>query len=136
MSFRRRTRNKLTVIAVAAGLLLLIALVVVWMSQPSQNSLKGTGSAAPQPVRLSFELPCTVQLADASTFYAALQRHDRPILSQMLTDKKIIMVHKGTALTIIPVDAVSKISFGDPPSTQVCYVPSDVMSSFQKHAYR
>ncbi len=128
----KKTYTNWLIGATAIGLILIAA--VLWLAlRPRPIPATAPPSGA---LQLTFDMPCAPQSSDAGPFYAALRARDKSTLSTFLANKKILMVKRATPLTISPDGPLAKVAFGDPKHPTTCYIPADVVSSFERNSYR
>jgi len=96
-----------------------------------------SADASPQFTRLPFALPCSVNTADASRFYAALRRGDRAEVTKMLAADRVQMIRKDTPLSINPGSLFATVLIEDGKQAQTsCFIPGDVVPSIELKAYK
>ncbi|HUH61477.1 MAG TPA: hypothetical protein VLZ50_00715 [Terracidiphilus sp.] len=95
-----------------------------------------SAAASHQFTRLPFALPCSMNTADVSQFYAALRRRDRAQVTRMFAADTIHMIPKDTPLSIVAGSPFAMITTEDKKqATTSCFIPGDVLPAIERKAY-
>lgn len=87
-------------------------------------------------IRFPFAVPCSSDSRDAATFYAALRRHDRAAVIQMLSQDKVHLIRKETPLEILDEKPLAIITTTSDKGSISCFVPSDVLPALESKAIK
>jgi hypothetical protein len=130
-----RTRTTLLLLTPAVAL---IAAAGVFLFYRHYHQHAGVSAeASPQFTRLPFALPCSMNTADASLFYAALRRGDRAEVTKILAADRIQMIRRDTPLSIYPGSLFATVLIEDGKQAPTsCFIPGDVVSAIERKAYK
>jgi hypothetical protein len=96
-----------------------------------------SAKASAQVTRLPFALPCSMNTADVSLFYAALRRGDRAQVVKMFAANRVQMIRKDTPLSISPGSLFAMVTTEDNKQLSTsCFIPSDVVPAIERKAYK
>lgn len=87
--------------------------------------------------RLPFALPCSMNTADVTLFYAALRRGDRAAVVGMFQANRIQMIRKDTPLSISPGSLFAMVTTEDTKQLSTsCFIPTDVVPAIERKALK
>ncbi len=131
-----RTRTILLLLTPAVALI--AAAAGVFLLHRHLHARDGVpAKATTQLTRLPFALPCSVNTADASLFYAALRRGDRAEVTKMFAADKIQLIRKDTPLSISPGSLFAMVTTEDDKQAPIsCFIPGDVVPAIERKAYK
>jgi hypothetical protein len=131
-----RTRKTLLLLT-AAVVLTAAAAGVFLLSRHHHPRAPVSADATPQFTRLPFALPCSMNTADVSLFYAALRRGDRAEVTKMFAADRIQMIRKDTPLSISPGSLFAMVTTEDPKQVSIsCFIPGDTVSAIERKALK
>jgi hypothetical protein len=134
--FGRRARRRVILVTLT-GVLGSALFGLVWWRRPLTANDPGAGALAPRKLRLPFTLPCAVYSADASPIYAAIRGRDRALLMNMVSQKRVMIVKRGTSVALIPFNETAVVSIdGGVREGHSCYVPSDIIPVIERRIAR
>lgn len=87
-------------------------------------------------IRFPFAVPCSSDSRDATTFYAALRRHDRAAVLQMLSQDKVHLIRKETPLEILDEKPLAILTIAGDKGSTSCFIPSDVLPALESKAIK
>lgn len=93
-------------------------------------------SMGSETIRFPFAVPCSSDSRDATTFYAALRRHDRATVIQMLSRDKVHLIRKETPLEILDEKPLAIITTTSDKGSTSCFIPSDVLPALESKAIK
>jgi hypothetical protein len=130
-------RTRKTLLLLTPAVVLIAAAAGVFLLYRHYHPDARASDATPQLTRLPFALPCSMNTADVSLFYAALRRGDRAEVTRMFEADKIHMIRKDTPLSISQGSLFAMVTIEDdkqPPTS--CFIPGDVVASIERKAYK
>lgn len=135
--FGRRARRRVILVSVA-GLLASALFGLLWWRYPLTANDAGAAALAPRKLRLPFTLPCAVYSADADPVYAAIRGRDRALLMNMVSQKRVMIVKRGTSVALIPFNDTAVVSIDGVGVSEgrSCYVPSDIIPVIERRIPR
>lgn len=130
------TRPKLLVLAVVS-LAVFAAAAGAWaLHRLHHRAAMVEASMSSDAIRFPFAVPCSSDSRDATTFYAALRRHDRAAVIQMLSQDKVHLIRKGTPLEILDEKPLAIITTTSDKGSISCFIPSDVLPALESKAMK
>jgi hypothetical protein len=132
----RRARRRFLFLAVAASLLVVgtaTFFVMRGAHEPDETVHRTTSAAISSgTLRLAFNLPCAIYAGDAERAYAAVRQRDKKTLMDMVTQRRLLMVRQGTAITVSPIHELAVVNVaGDTHPERACYIPKEMISVIQ-----
>jgi hypothetical protein len=131
-------RTQKTLLLLTSAVVLIAAAAGVFLLYRHHHAhARVSADATLQFTRLPFALPCSMNTADVSLFYAALRRGDRAEVTKMFAADRIQMIRKDTPLSISPGELFAMVTTEDnkqPPTS--CFIPGDVVPAIERKALK
>ena len=136
MRLRRRTKRRIVVFSATVLAILVVLAFVVFRQKnvPDESKHPKASVNTPGVVRLGFTLPCAVYSADAESAYAAVRQRDSKTLMDLVSQRRLRMLHQGTDIVISPLQGLAVVDVvGDEHGGRTCYIPLEMIGVVQRN---
>lgn len=130
------TRPKLLVLAGVSLVVFAVAAGAWGVRRLHHRTVPVEASVSSDAIRFPFAVPCSSDSRDATTFYAALRRHDRAAVIEMLSQNKVHLISKETPLEILDEKPLAVITTTSDKGSISCFIPSDVLPALESKAIK